>query len=179
MRVAYQGEPPNNIPQGLWSYRIDEKRVVIGGALSDGGNLYEWCQRNFKLSAKVEDEIRRRDPGRALPMILPFFHGERSTGYREDAGGSILDLTASHDGADILHAAMIAVAEALARIRDPLKKLSPFTDIVASGRALRRSKLWREIISNTLDHELEVCDTDESALKGVVQLASESINGNG
>ncbi|MCA1590980.1 MAG: carbohydrate kinase, partial [Acidobacteria bacterium] len=42
MRVAYEGEPPLKIPEGLWCYRIDRDRVIIGGALSDGGNLYRW-----------------------------------------------------------------------------------------------------------------------------------------
>ena len=32
MRVAYEGEPPKEIPPGLWCYRIDRRRVIIGGA---------------------------------------------------------------------------------------------------------------------------------------------------
>ena len=31
-----------NLPQGLWVYAVDSKRVVVGGALSDGGSLMRW-----------------------------------------------------------------------------------------------------------------------------------------
>ena len=31
MRIAYRGEPPHKIPTGLWCYRVDRERVVIGG----------------------------------------------------------------------------------------------------------------------------------------------------
>ena len=30
MRVAYEGEIPKQIPDGLWCYRIDKKRVIVG-----------------------------------------------------------------------------------------------------------------------------------------------------
>jgi gluconokinase len=29
--------PPERVPLGLWCYRIDEARVLLGGALTDGG----------------------------------------------------------------------------------------------------------------------------------------------
>jgi gluconokinase len=176
MRVAYKGDPPAKLPDGLWCYRIDDKRVIVGGALSDGGNLYKWCKRNFNIPANPEDEIRRRDPQRQLPAVLPFFHGERSTGYREDARGEIRDLKGSHDSIDILHAAMLAVAERLAEIYKRLRRVSPIREIVASGGALRESPLWREIVADALHRELHLTTSDESALKGAVLLALDQIN---
>ena len=40
MRVMWEGEPPAEIPVVLWCYRADRRRVIVGGALSDGGGLY-------------------------------------------------------------------------------------------------------------------------------------------
>src|SRR5207248_25930 len=36
--------PPEQVipPMGLWLYLIDAKRAVLGGALSEGGNLLTW-----------------------------------------------------------------------------------------------------------------------------------------
>jgi gluconokinase len=42
MRVVYTGEPPEKLPSSLWSYRVSRERVVVGGALSDGGGLLQW-----------------------------------------------------------------------------------------------------------------------------------------
>jgi len=64
MRIAYAGEPPEKIPRGLWCYRIDPRRVIIGGALSDGGGLYAWLRRTLSLTEndRIEKEISKRSP---------------------------------------------------------------------------------------------------------------------
>lgn len=78
MRVAFTGKVPRRIPQGLWSYRIDSKRVIVGGALSDGGNLYALIKKRFGLKGDLETELSRRETPDGL-VVIPFFHGERST----------------------------------------------------------------------------------------------------
>jgi sugar (pentulose or hexulose) kinase len=44
MRVALDASPDGDRsrPFGLWRYRLDRRRVVVGGALSNGGNAREW-----------------------------------------------------------------------------------------------------------------------------------------
>ena len=44
MRVLFTGKPPASLPAELFCYRADRDRVVIGGALSDGGGLYRWMK---------------------------------------------------------------------------------------------------------------------------------------
>jgi len=170
------GKPPTKIPQGLWCYRIDESRVILGGALSDGGNLVEWCRKKFQVPANFEAELRSRDPTRQLPTVLPFFHGERSTEYREDAHGAILDLLPIHDGIDVIDASMRVIADRLADISKRLASIAVIDQIVASGGALRESSYWREMIGKALGHHVEISRESESALRGVVQLAIEQIN---
>src|SRR5438874_2322792 len=41
LRVVIPGTP-DHIPDGLFAYRVDESRSLIGGALSGGGNHYAW-----------------------------------------------------------------------------------------------------------------------------------------
>jgi gluconokinase len=175
MRIAFEGDPPSEIPQGLWCYRIDNKRVILGGALSDGGNLYGWCKRNFKLPADAEARIRVRGAAAHGLNVLPFFHGERSPGYHEDACGSVLGLTASHDAIDILQASMEAVAYRLADIQDRLKKIARIKTVVASGGALAASRVWTQIIADVLGRDFKISDSGESALRGAVLLALESV----
>lgn len=171
MRVAYTGEPPNKIPDGLWCYRIDRRRVIVGGALSDGGNLYQLIKTRFKLPRNTDDLIRRRGSVPDDLIVVPFFFGERSTGYNEDATGAIIGLKPTHDGIDVLHAAMEGVAFRLAEIYKRLKKVVNPREIVASGGALRSSPVWTQIIADVLDHDLIVTDTEESASRGAVLLA--------
>lgn len=93
MRVIYEGEPPPEIPSGLWCYRLDRKRVVIGGALSDGGGLYRWLKDTLKLTAtddEIENRIAQKAPDSHNLTFLPFLAGERSTNWNASARGAIL-----------------------------------------------------------------------------------------
>ncbi len=175
MRVAYTGEPPAKIPKGLWCYRIDRKRVIGGGALSDGGNLLQWLKSNLKLPKDFETQIAKRIRGAHGITFLPFFHGERGTGYNENAKAAIVGLTASHDSIDILQAAMESVAYRFAEIFDRLNKVAKVSEIVASGGALRDSPVWTQIIADVLDRDLKMNRGEESSSRGAVIFALEQI----
>lgn len=165
MRVAYTGEPPTTLPEGLWFYRIDSKTVVVGGALSDGGNLYALIKKMFRLSGDIESRLARREAADEL-VVIPFFHGERSTDYDENANGAIIGMTAGHDGIDVLRAAMEGVAFRLADIMTRLETVADIREIVASGGALRRSPAWQQKVADALAHNLTINDADEAALRG-------------
>ena len=175
MRVAYKGDPPKNIPAGLWCYRIDRKRVIVGGALSDGGNLIQWLKNNLKLPKNAESQIGDREPEVHGLIFLPFLHGERSTGYNENARGALIGLTASHDSVDILQAVMESVAYRFADIFKRLQSVAKITEIVASGGALRESPVWTKIIADAIERDLKINPTDESSMRGAVVFALEQI----
>jgi gluconokinase len=175
MRVAYKGEPPKKMPDGLFCYRIDRKRVVLGGALSDGGNLYRWLTTNLDIPKKAEGEMRRRGAAAHGLTVLPFFHGERSTGYNENATGAITGLAATHDSIDILQASMEAIAYRFAEILDQLNSITKIKEIVASGGALRDSPVWTQIIADVLGRDLTINNATESSMRGAVLLALESL----
>ncbi|HQZ95218.1 MAG TPA: gluconokinase [Pyrinomonadaceae bacterium] len=175
MRVAYEAEPPGHIPEGLWCYRVNRKMCVLGGALSDGGNLAQWMRDNLRLGSDADDVVRQRLGTSSTIKIAPFFNGERSTGYNESATGAIIGLTAAHDAYDIYRAAMEAVAYRFADILRRLETVFKIEQIIASGGALRESPVWTEIISKALNRELTMSEARESSSRGAVLLALESL----
>jgi gluconokinase len=55
-RAHSEVSPP--VPLGLWCYRVDRNRCLVGGALTDGGSLVEWfghCFGRDALAAALED----------------------------------------------------------------------------------------------------------------------------
>jgi gluconokinase len=178
MRVAYKGEIPEKIPNGLWCYRIDRQRVITGGALSDGGGLFRWLKDNLKLNGtndEIEAEIARRAPDGHGLTFLPFLAGERSTGYHEAARGACLGLKSATDAIDIVQAALESVAYRFAEIYDQLNEVLEIKQIIASGGALRESPVWTQIICDTLAQKMSLPDTHEASSRGAVLLALESI----
>jgi gluconokinase len=175
MRVAYRGTPPKKLPSGLWCYRIDRERVVVGGALSDGGGLFEWLRNNLDLPKNFEREIASRTPDQHSLTFLPFLAGERSTGYHENARGAIIGLTSGTTSVDIAQAAMESVGYRFAEIFDQIKSVAETSEIVASGGALRASKVWTQMIADILGREITLIDVPEASLRGAVLLVLESI----
>lgn len=178
MRVAFAGNPPKQIPEGLWCYRIDRKRIIIGGALSDGGGLFRWLKDNLKLVGtddEIENKIAENLPNSHGLTFLPFLAGERSTGYNESAHGAILGLKSATDSIDIVQAALESVAYRFAEIFDQLNKICKIREIIASGGALRESPVWTQIIADVLAKNLSLPDVREASSRGAVLLALETI----
>lgn len=194
-RVLYEGDAPEAIDPGLWCYRLDRRRVVTGGALSDGGNLRAWIRDTLRLGeargesshapartqggdldsgvdARTEHALDTTGPDAHGLTVLPFWSGERSTGWHAHARGAILGLTARTTGADILRASAEAVAYRLARIADAL---APHARVRASGGALVSSPAWTRIVADVLGRPVELADVPEATGRGAALLALEAL----
>ncbi|MFW6125093.1 MAG: gluconokinase, partial [Pirellulales bacterium] len=62
MRVMLPHGTSREVPRGLWHYRADRRRALVGGALSNGGNVFGWLRGALQLPdrAVVEAELRQR-----------------------------------------------------------------------------------------------------------------------
>jgi gluconokinase len=177
LRVLYNGNPPATLPAELFCYRADRNRVVIGGALSDGGGLYRWMKDSLGLDygdAELEARLRSMQPDAHGLTILPFWSGERATGWSGSAQGSISGLTTRTTPVDILRAGMEAVCYRFALLAQALDKVAPETKIVAAGNALQSSPLWTQMMADVLGRGIELAPIVEASSHGAALLALEA-----
>lgn len=177
MRVLWKTEPPPLLPPQLWCYRADIDRVVLGGALSDGGGLYSWMTGALALSqdeAELLHALSRMEPDAHGLTILPFWAGERSPNWATHARGAILGLTMHTRPVEILRAAMEAVAYRLVLIKDALAEFALGAEIIASGGALSASPVWTQIICDALGSPIKISGVKEASSRGAVLLALEA-----
>ena len=40
------------VPSGLWLYRVDDERGLLGGATTEGGSLFAWLSQTLQLAAR-------------------------------------------------------------------------------------------------------------------------------
>ena len=176
MRVAFAGEPPSEIPPSLWSYRASDRRVVVGGALSDGGGLVTWLTESLNVDITLlHEELAALEPDAHGLTVLPFWSGERSTGWSADARGGIFGVRQQTSPAEIARATLEAIAYRFALIARDLDRIAPNATIVASGNALRSSPLWLQIIADVLGRPLMFGGAAESSIRGAALLALEAV----
>ena len=172
MRVVFQGEPPDKLAPGLWSYRACRRRVVIGGALSDGGGLVQWMNESLNF---VFDDIAALEPDSHGLTVLPFWSGERSTGWLAEARGGIFGLRQQTTPVEIARAVLESIAYRFALIARALDSVAPNATIAASGNALRSSPAWLQIIADVLGRPLLLGGTAEASSRGAALLALEAV----
>jgi gluconokinase len=178
MRVVFEGEPPNDLPASLWCYRLDRRRAAVGGALSDGGGLYEWMRETLALTNdddEIERELAAMQPDAHGLTILPFWAGERSTHWNADARGAIIGLRTHTRPFDILRAALEAVALRFAALADDLEPFAAGAQLFASGGALRHSRAWTQVIADALGRPIRLSRAREASSRGVALVALEQL----
>ncbi len=180
MRVVL---PPEQVspPLGLWLYLIDTKRAVLGGALSEGGNLLTWLDSALKLPslADAESLVAALQPDGHGLTILPFIAGERSLGWHANARMTISGIQAHTSPADLLRASMEALAYQLAAVYEQLchalqiGKAAP--RIIGSGGALLGSMTLAQIVADTLGVPIYPSLDHEASARGAALLALEAM----
>jgi gluconokinase len=159
LRILYETERPQPRP-GLFLYRLDERRVVEGGALSDGGNLYAWLNETL---AGTTRSFAGRDPQDHGLTFLPFLGGERSIGWDPDARGAVTGLTFDTTPLDLRQAALEGVAFRFAAIADLLPEIE---EIVATGGGLLHDRDWIQTMADALERPVTASKVEEASLRG-------------
>ena len=188
------------IPRGLFCYRIDQYHVLIGGALTDGGNIMEWInnhllvQRNKETTSTTDaatpsefesamqnaeqllmsdyNEYNTHSETTPSLMVIPFFSGERNTGYRSNATGVMIGLTLQtrshhivkaclegitlrlHAIIQLICATVTPLLQQQLKIKHSHRNISNNDSdelsmmILSSGKALEKNQLWRTMIAD-------------------------------
>lgn len=165
-------------PRGLWRYRVDRTRSVVGGATSEGGNVYAWCREVLRLGSddELEAALAALAPDAHGLTVLPHLAGERSPGWRGGRRGAISGLRLDSTAVEITRAALEAVALRLAMVYGLLAPCASADHaVVASGGALGRSRAWTQIIADALGHPVTSSAEPEATSRGVALLALEAL----
>ena len=177
-RVVWTPPDPFTVPSGTWCYRIDEQRAILGGALNDGGSLFDWLRSSLQLPPleAAETEVAALQPDDHGLTVLPFWAGERSTGWADDARGAIVGLRLHTRPVEILRACMEAVALRFGALDRRLVAVMPnASEVVATGGALLHSPAWMQIMADVLDRPVLASTELEASSRGAALLALEAL----
>jgi len=168
VRTVYETARPQPRP-GLFLHWVDDTRVVEGGSLSDGGNLYAWIEATL---ADGGGSLAGRDPDSHGLTFLTLLGGERSPGWHQHAKGAIHGLTFDTTPLDLRQAGLEGVAF---RFADVAELMPEIEEVVATGGALLHDPDWVQIMADALGRPLTTSGVKEASLRGAAVLALERL----
>lgn len=164
------------IPRGLWRYLVCAGMPLVGGATSEGGNVYQWVMDDLlNNDGGLEAELGGRAPDVHGLTVLPLLAGERSPGWQPNASGTVHGIRRSTGQLDFLQAHLEAVAIRLSLIFDQLK--APGATVVAGGGALQASAAWAQMVADAFNSPLQLLAEDEITARGVALMMLRSLDG--
>lgn len=167
MRVLVEGDL-DNLPRGLWCNRIDETSSILGGALNDVGRAVTWLESTLRLPSSDElSALLVADPVPGLPVVLPWFSGERSTGWVGEARAVLHRVSAATTASDLYRATIEGVALSYVRmLRDLVTVAGRPTEIIATGRVTADIPGLMQVIADASGVPVTPLTLKRSTLRG-------------
>ncbi len=169
------------VPLGLFCYRVDAGRFVVGGAVSNAGNLRAWCRRELNLpksEAALEHALAARPEPLSSLIVLPFWSAERAPTWREDLRGTVTGLSQHTTALDLLQATTEAMYQRLALIADLSlsggAKKGGTTEIIVSGGILHSTTSLQRL-ADVLGRPVHPSTEPEASLRGAAVYALERV----
>ena len=164
-------------PLGLFCYRVDAQRFLVGGAISNAGNLRAWCLRELQLpdDATLEKELAAR-PGPVPGLtVLPFWTADRAPTWDEEAVGTIHGVAQHTSALDLLQAITEASYQRLARISElVLTAEREVPKFIVSG-GIQHSPDAIQRLADVLGQPLHPNDEMEASIRGAAIFALEKL----
>jgi len=166
------------IPEGLWTYRLDRSRIVQGGAMSAGGNVFAWLTDRLHVapSPQLEERLAAMKPDVHGLTMLPFFAGERSPHWAVDARAAILGMRLDTTDEEMIRAGLEAVAYQFGAVYGLLRQEDQgMGELIGSGVALVHSPVWMQIMSDVLGQTILASAVAEATSRGAALMALEAM----
>ncbi|MCA1064189.1 gluconokinase [Rossellomorea aquimaris] len=175
---------PVTDPKGrIFCYALTEQHWVIGGPVNNGGMIFRWV-RDELASGEVEVANRLgKDPYDMLTDIAskveagsegllfhPYMAGERAPLWNAKARGSFFGLGMHHKKEHMIRAVLEGIIMNLYSVLLALEELIGTPKRVQATGGFARSEIWRQMLADVFDQEVDVPESFESSCLGAVVL---------
>lgn len=163
-------------PFGLFRYAIDRERTVLGGAVSNAGNLRRWCLRELRIDESDAEKMLSRSAATTDELtVLPFWVNERAPTWPENLRGAVIGLNQASSASQLLRATTCAVYYRLGEILDLIERPAgrPKEVIVSGGILHSRASL--RLLADALGRDLRISSELEASLRGAAVYVLEKL----
>ncbi|WP_229074472.1 gluconokinase [Actinoplanes sp. DH11] len=170
LRVLLDG-PADPLPFGLWNYRVDAGRTLLGGAINDVGRAVSWAQSTLRLSPALAAALTA-PPSDGTPLVLPYLTGERAPGWVGGARAVLGGVSAATDADTLFRGIIEGVAMTYARVADELHPAAPqILEVAAAGRVSNDQPEWLQVLADVLGRPVTHVTRRRATQRGTALLA--------
>jgi gluconokinase len=170
LRVLLDG-PADPLPFGLWNYRVDARRTLLGGAINDVGRAVSWAQATLRLSPALAD-VLSAPPSDATPLVLPYLTGERAPGWIGGARAVFSGVSTATDADTLFRGIIEGVALTYARVAGELHPAAPqVLEVAAAGRVSNDQPEWLQVLADVLGRPVTHVTRRRATQRGTALLA--------
>jgi gluconokinase len=177
LRIMREGKKAR-APLGLFAYRVDAERYLVGGAISNAGNLRAWCLRELRLDenpAALEKQLAERPAPEHGLVVLPFWTVERAPTWNEEQTGVIVGMTQTTTALDLLQATTEASYHRIARIAELLLASERETPKFLVSGGIQNSPTAMQRMADVLGKTIYANPEPEASLRGAAVYAMEKL----
>jgi gluconokinase len=154
-----------------WCYAIDAAHWLVGGAINNGGVALSWLrdclnQAHVRQPLTFEDVLAlagRAPVGSGGLVCLPFFAGERSPNWNQNARAVFFGMSLTHEARHLARALLEGVAFRFKSLLTVLAEMGlDIRQVLASG-GFTQSEFWLQVMADALGRELSVPEWGETS----------------
>lgn len=150
----------------LFSYILDEGFYVSGGALNNGGIVFQRFNEVFGKKYNLDEVFKNYKNINNGLLFLPFLNGERAPYWNAKLKGAYLGINNTHDEKDFLYSTIQGINFAVKDVLSILKEsVGALNNIYANG-GFTNSKFWVERLSSILGKKIYVLNQGDAACFG-------------
>jgi gluconokinase len=164
-------------PFGLFCYRVDSERYLVGGAVSNAGNLRAWCLKELRVEsdALLEEQLAARPgPGHGL-TVLPFWTAERAPTWNEDLRGAVLGMTQHTTALDLLQAITEGTYHRLGIIGELLMQDEPTVPKILVSGGIQNSRSSMQRLADVINQPVYANPEPEASIRGAAVFVLEKL----
>ncbi|MCO8276792.1 gluconokinase [Actinoplanes sp. TRM 88003] len=174
LRVLLDG-PADPLPFGLWNYKVDATRTLLGGAINDVGRAVSWAQNTLRLSPEL-GAVLAAPPSAGTPLVLPYLTGERAPGWVGGARAALTGVSAATDADALFRGVIEGVAMTYARVADELRPAAPqVVEVAAAGRVSNDQPEWLQVLADVLGQPVTHVTRRRATQRGTALLALDAL----
>ena len=167
----------------IFCYALTENHWVVGGAVNNGGMIYNWMMQEFGSLELVEAKAKNHSPydliskkiasvkpGAEGLLFYPYLSGERAPLWNANAKGSFYGLSLTHKKEHMMRAVLEGINLNLYLVYRALETVIGQPDKIHASGGFAQSPLWRQMVADIFNTEVHISQTVESSALGAVLL---------